>query len=50
MNDTARLSLPFIMAGQALKHIAHNDALNRLDALVQPGDDFAHGVAEESLK
>jgi hypothetical protein len=36
MNDTARLSLPFIMAGQALKHIAHNDALNRLDALVQP--------------
>ncbi|MBJ3785814.1 DUF2793 domain-containing protein [Devosia sediminis] len=36
MNDTARLSLPFIMAGQALKHITHNDALNRLDALVQP--------------
>jgi hypothetical protein len=36
MNDTARLSLPFIMAGQALKHITHNDALNQLDALVQP--------------
>lgn len=36
MNETARLSLPFIMAGQALKHITHNDALNRLDALVQP--------------
>lgn len=36
MNDTARLSFPFIMAGQALKHITHNDALNRLDALVQP--------------
>ena len=36
MTDTARLSLPFIMAGQALKHITHNDALNRLDALVQP--------------
>lgn len=36
MSDTARLSLPFIMAGQALKHITHNDALNRLDALVQP--------------
>jgi hypothetical protein len=36
MNDTARLSLSFIMAGQALKHITHNDALNRLDALVQP--------------
>lgn len=36
MDNTARLSLPFIMAGQALKHITHNDALNRLDALVQP--------------
>ena len=36
MDDTARLSLPFIMSGQALKHITHNDALNRLDALVQP--------------
>lgn len=36
MDDTARLSLPFIMAGQALKHITHNDALNQLDALVQP--------------
>lgn len=36
MDQTARLSLPFIMSGQALKHITHNDALNRLDALVQP--------------
>ena len=36
MDETARLSLPFIMPGQALKHITHNDALNRLDALVQP--------------
>lgn len=36
MDDSARLSLPFILAGQALKHITHNDALNRLDALVQP--------------
>lgn len=36
MDDTARLSLPFIMPGQALKHITHNDALNLLDALVQP--------------
>lgn len=41
MNDTARLSLPFIMAGQALKHITHNDALNRLDALVQPAVESA---------
>ncbi|MEQ9635591.1 MAG: DUF2793 domain-containing protein [Devosia marina] len=36
MDNTARLALPFIMSGQALKHITHNDALNRLDALVQP--------------
>jgi hypothetical protein len=36
MDDTARLALPFIMPGQALKHITHNEALNRLDALVQP--------------
>lgn len=36
MDETARLYLPFIMAGQALKHITHNDGLNRLDALVQP--------------
>ena len=36
MDDTSRLALPFIMPGQALKHITHNDALNRLDALVQP--------------
>ncbi|WIY52917.1 DUF2793 domain-containing protein [Devosia sp. YIM 151766] len=36
MDHTARLDLPFIMAGQALKHITHNDALERLDALVQP--------------
>ncbi len=36
MDQTARLDLPFIMAGQALKHITHNEALERLDALVQP--------------
>lgn len=36
MDHTARLDLPFIMAGQALKHITHNEALERLDALVQP--------------
>ncbi len=36
MDHTARLDLPFIMAGQALKHITHNDALERLDMLVQP--------------
>lgn len=38
MSDEAspRLSLPFLMAGQAQKEITHNEALQRLDALVQP--------------
>lgn len=36
MDHTSRLDLPFIMGGQALKHITHNEALERLDALVQP--------------
>lgn len=35
MDDTPRLSLPQIVSGQALKHITHNEALMRLDALVQ---------------
>lgn len=34
MTDTPRLSLPLIAAGQAQKHVTHNDALTRLDALV----------------
>lgn len=36
MDQTPRLDLPFIASGQALKHITHNEALQRLDALVQP--------------
>lgn len=36
MDHTARLDLPYIMAGQALKHITHNESLERLDLLVQP--------------
>lgn len=36
MDQTPRLSLPFIMSGQAQKHITHNQALQALDALVQP--------------
>lgn len=36
MDHTARLDLPFIMPGQALKHITHNEALDQLDVLVQP--------------
>lgn len=41
MDHTPRLDLPFIMAGQALKHITHNEALQRLDALVQAGVESA---------
>lgn len=36
MDQTARLSLPFIMPNQALKHLTHNGALQALDLLVQP--------------
>ena len=36
MDHTARLSLPFIMPSQAQKHITHNEAIQVLDALVQP--------------
>jgi hypothetical protein len=36
MDQTPRLSLPFIMPAQAQKHITHNEAIQALDALVQP--------------
>ena len=36
MSSTPRLLFPFILADQALKHITHNAALQRLDILVQP--------------
>jgi hypothetical protein len=35
MSDTLRLDLPLLAAGQAQKHVTHNDALMDLDALVQ---------------
>lgn len=35
MSATLRLALPFLAAGQAQKHVTHNDALMDLDALVQ---------------
>ena len=35
MDQTPRLSLPFIMPSQAQKHITHNEAIQALDALVQ---------------
>ncbi len=36
MDQTARLSLPFIMPQQGQKHVTHNEGLQALDALVQP--------------
>ena len=35
MSDTLRLALPLLAASQAQKHVTHNEALVRLDALVQ---------------
>lgn len=36
-DDTSpRLALPFLAAGQAQKEFTHNEALQRIDALVQP--------------
>lgn len=37
MDQTPNLKLPFIIAGQALKHITHNEALQALDAIVHIG-------------
>ncbi|MET3927230.1 DUF2793 domain-containing protein [Devosia sp. 2618] len=36
MDHTPRLTLPFIMPSQAQKHVTHNQAIQTLDALVQP--------------
>lgn len=36
MDTTSRLNLPLIMPNQAQKHITHNQAIQTLDALVQP--------------
>lgn len=33
--SSARLALPFLMPSQAQKHVTHNEALSRLDLLVQ---------------
>lgn len=34
-NETPKLSLPFIMPAQAQKHVTHNEAIERLDLIVQ---------------
>lgn len=36
MDHTPRLTLPLIMPSQAQKHVTHNEAIQALDALVQP--------------
>ncbi|MEZ5871923.1 MAG: DUF2793 domain-containing protein [Nitratireductor sp.] len=36
MDNTDRLSLPYLMPSQAQKHVTHNEALGVLDILVQP--------------
>ena len=35
MNDTPKLGLPYLAPAQAQKHVTHNEALRRLDAIVQ---------------
>lgn len=35
MSDSTHLKLPFIEASQAQKHVTHNEAMRRLDAIVQ---------------
>ena len=55
MSVTPRLSLPLLAAGQAQKHVTHNDALTRLDALIQlavrqPHQDRAAGRADRALR
>ncbi|VAW20850.1 hypothetical protein MNBD_ALPHA12-384 [hydrothermal vent metagenome] len=37
MANSSNLNLPYIISGQALKHITHNEALRALDAVVQLG-------------
>lgn len=36
MSATARYTLPLLTAGQAQKELSHNEALTRIDALIQP--------------
>lgn len=35
MDNTPNLELPYILAAQAQKHVTHNEAIRKLDALVQ---------------
>ena len=33
--ETVNLALPYILSAQAQKHVTHNEALRRLDGMVQ---------------
>ena len=35
MSNTPNLSLPYILPGQAQKHVTHNEAITALDAITQ---------------
>ena len=35
MNETPNLSMPYILAAQAQKHVTHNEAIRAIDAIVQ---------------
>jgi hypothetical protein len=37
VDETPNLNLPYIMPAQAQKHVTHNEAIRRLDAIVQSG-------------
>lgn len=36
MTDTPKIALPYLATGQAQKEVTHNEALNRLDVMIQP--------------
>ena len=35
VEETVNLALPYILSAQAQKHVTHNEALRRLDAVVE---------------
>ncbi len=50
MSDTSpRLNLPYLLQSQAQKHVTHNEALERLDALVQMAVLGFYSVAPPAL-
>ncbi|MDN5788926.1 DUF2793 domain-containing protein [Pseudorhodobacter sp.] len=49
MNQTSRLSLPYIAPSQAQKHVTHNEALRQIDALVQLVVESANATTPPAL-